>query len=131
MRFTIIVVALLIGMPAAAQEGCLSDDMVARWETPGHPLNVAEYRLYQREGTLLLETVYEDGSGVGNLDQMRKTGDVLRYVTKRTLDLETRQMVAKPYEGQDFFKLPEGAIELWDEEGRWLTAAATPVCWRF
>ena len=118
MRYTVIfaIVIALFATPAPAQEECLTEDMVARWRTPGHPLNVTEYRLYQRDGKLLLETIYEDGSGLGNFEEMRKSGDVLRYVTK---------------DGVDFFKLPGGAIELWDDEGKWITAAPAPVCWKF
>ena len=133
MRNSVISVILiaLFAAPVLSEDGCLTEDMVARWKTPGHPLNVTEYRLYQRDGKLLLETIYEDGSGAGSFEEVRKSGDVLRYVTKRTLDLETREMVAKPYEGDDFFKLPDGAIELWDDEGKWITAAPAPVCWKF
>ena len=133
MRHTVIlaIVIALFATPALAQEGCLTEDMVARWKTQGHPLKVTEYRLYQRDGKLLLETIYEDDSGRGDFEEMRKSGDVLRYVTKDTLDPETREMVAKPYDGVDFFKLPDGAIELWDDEGKWITAAPAPVCWKF
>lgn len=105
--------------------------MVARWKTPGHPLDVTEYRLYRRGGKLLLETIYEDGSGGGDFEEMRKSGDVLRYVTKRKMDLETGEIAAKPYDGVDFFKMPDGAIELWDDEGKWITAAPAPACWEF
>ena len=133
MRYVAIstIVLALFATPALTQEGCLTEDMVARWRTPGHPLNVTEYRLYQGDAKLLLETTYEDGSGRGDFDEVRKSGDVLRYVTKRALDLETREMVSRPYDGVDFFKLPEGAIELWDDEGKWITAARVPVCWKF
>jgi hypothetical protein len=105
--------------------------MVARWKTPGHPLKVTEYRLYQRDGKLLLETIYEDGSGRDEFEEMKKSGDVLRYITKDTRDPETGEIVTRPYDGVDFFKLPGGAIELWDDEGKWITAAPAPACWKF
>ena len=54
--------------------------------------------------------------GVGGFDEMQKSGDSLRYVNKG---------------GGDFFKLPGGAIELWDGEGKWIEASPAPVCWKF
>ena len=43
MWYTVIfaIVIALFTTPTLAQEGCRTEDMVARWETPGHPLNVA------------------------------------------------------------------------------------------
>lgn len=113
----------VLGSPAGTviTDGtCLTDDMVGRWITPDHPLSVAEYRLYQRDDNLMLETVYRDGSGTGNFDEMTMAGDELRYVTKG----------GSLYNGVDFLMLSDRAIELWDDEGKWITAADGAVCWR-
>lgn len=126
-----VIIIAVFATSTFAQDGCLTEDMIARWRTPEHPLHKAEYRLYRQHGKLLLETLYEDGSGGDDFEEMRKSGDVLRYTTKRTMDLKSRTIVIKPYEGADFFKLPDGAIELWDDEGKWITAAPAPVCWKF